>query len=203
MAQDVFVRFNTWIDVGNYLLVEKLVSKIEVEAFKEVAEMVDGSGTFQMESFRMKAMRKFAVYYNLQFEEMNYDDVANSPQGLRGWGEMNIAIPGIAGESGGPAGPVEAAPIPPPMAPKGGNAIIPEKHFKGRGTGRSRKKRADNKDTPAPKKKVKKELTAKQSTKANSKQIFTHLQWSQQIMQKVAGHSVGIPLYKVVFGRLP
>ncbi|CAK9002058.1 unnamed protein product [Durusdinium trenchii] len=195
--EDVFVRFNTWTDAENYLLVEKLVSKIEVEAFKEVAEMVDGSGTFQTESFRMKAMRKFAVYHNLQLEEVNYDDVANSPQGLRGWGEMNIAVPGIAGEGGGHASPVEPAPTLPPVDPEGGEAgglTIPNKQQpKGRGKGGPRKRGADNKDAPAPKRKVKKELTAEQSAEASSKQILTHLQWSQQIMQKVAGDGDDIP----------
>lgn len=190
--QDVFVMFNTWTEAENYLLVEKLVSKSEEEAWKEIAEMVDGSGTYATEAYKCKAIRKYAAYYGINPEGVDVEDLAKSPHGLKGWAEMSITVPGVgdppstlpsmpAGEPG-EAGETSPAPkAAPKRAPK--VKAAPKRRAE---TGGS--------NTPKPKTtKPKKELTADQEVEAKAKVILTQLQFSQQIVNKAAGSGDEIP----------
>ncbi|CAE7513217.1 unnamed protein product, partial [Symbiodinium pilosum] len=98
---DVFVEFNEWTQTENFLLVEKLSSSTQAEEWAEVVEQCDGSATFATESFRMKARRKYAVVNGLKFEDVTVEEVEKSPQGLKGWGEMVVTVPGIEEASKG------------------------------------------------------------------------------------------------------
>ena len=118
---------NTWTDAENYLLVEKLVSKTEEEAWKEVAEKSDGSGTYETESYKCKAIRKYAIYNGLAVEAVTLETVQSSPEGLVGWAEMNVVVPGIDSTPKPPATPQAAAAVPSENA-----ATEPEKS-KGKG----------------------------------------------------------------------
>lgn len=90
-----FRLYNTWTEADNYLLVEKLVSKCEEESWNDVAELVDSSGTFETESFKCKAVRKYAFFHGVPVESCKVQEVAATPQGLQGWAEMNVCIPGL------------------------------------------------------------------------------------------------------------
>lgn len=113
--------WNAWTDAQNYLLVEKLVAKSEEESWKEVAEMVDGSGTYATESYKCRAIRKFAATYGLAVEAVSLQDVIDSPQGLNGWAEMCVTVPGVAGE--GPATPSSGSPPLQMPSPAAGSAV--------------------------------------------------------------------------------
>ncbi|CAJ1356285.1 unnamed protein product [Effrenium voratum] len=66
---DAFVRYNSWTEAENFLLVEKLVSQSSEEAWREVAESADNSATYEL--------------------------VEQSVHGIKGWAEMNVMVPGI------------------------------------------------------------------------------------------------------------
>ena len=74
---------------------ERLSSSTQSEEWAEIVEQVDISDTFTTESFKLKARRKFAVANGKNFEEVTLAEVEQSPQGLRGWGEMALSVPGI------------------------------------------------------------------------------------------------------------
>jgi hypothetical protein len=169
---------NTWTDAENFLLVEKLVAKSEEEAWREVAEKCDGSGTFESEGFKCKAVRKYAAYHNVPVESVDVDTVANSPQGLEGWAEMNIVVPGI--EESKPATPCQGK-TPDPAEPE---APVPKGKAKAKAKAKSKSK---------PAKAAKREPTAMQGLENKSKEILTHLQWSSQVMEKMAGSGDAIP----------
>ena len=166
---------NTWTDAENFLLVEKLVQKSEEEAWREVAEKCDGSGTFESEGFKCKAVRKYAAYHNVAVESVDVETVANSPQGLEGWAEMNVVVPGI--DDSKPATPCTGHPTEP-------DAQQPTAKGKA-------KSKAKAKSKPA--KAAKREPTALQTLENKSKEILTHLQWSSQVMEKMAGSGDAIP----------
>ena len=84
-------------------MVEKLSSSTQAEEWAEVVEQCDGSATFATESFRMKARRKYAVVNGLKFEDVTVEEVEKSPQGLKGWGEMVVTVPGIEEAQSKPA----------------------------------------------------------------------------------------------------
>ena len=89
------MEYNSWTQAENYLLVERLSSSSVVEEWREVVEQVDESETFKTESYRLKARRKFAIAKNLPLADVDLEDVINSPQGLAGWAEMSVSVPGI------------------------------------------------------------------------------------------------------------
>ncbi|CAE6971965.1 unnamed protein product [Symbiodinium sp. CCMP2592] len=92
---DTFVEWNAWADAENYLLVERLSSSSTSEEWQEVVEMMDEGETFELESVRLKARRKYAASHQLSLEDVSLEDVVASPHGLQGWAEMVISVPGI------------------------------------------------------------------------------------------------------------
>ena len=168
---------NTWTDAENFLLVEKLVSKSEEEAWREVAEKCDGSGTFETEGFKCKAVRKYAAYHNVAVETVDVDTVANSPQGLEGWAEMTVVVPGIEESK--------------PATPQGKTPDPAEPDAKQPAAKSKAKAKAKSKSKPA--KAAKREPTSLQGLENKSKEILTHLQWSSQVMEKMAGAGDAIP----------
>ena len=92
LHQEAFVKWNSWTEAHNYLLVEKLVTKSEEESWKDLALMVDSSATFETESMKCQAARKYAAYYKIPVEQVQMEEVAKSPGGLRGWCEMQITV---------------------------------------------------------------------------------------------------------------
>lgn len=189
--QEIFVMHNTWTDAENYLLVEKLVSKTEEEAWKEVAEKCDGSGTYETESYKCKAIRKYAIYNGLAVEAVTLETVQSSPAGLVGWAEMNVVVPGIDSTPKPPATPQAAAAVPSENA-----ATEPEKS-KGKGKnkrGRGKEQESQEQSTrKTPRTKAKKELSGIQTAEASAKEILQFLQMSQQVMEKVAGSGDELP----------
>ena len=176
--QDAFVQFNEWTQAENFLLVEKLTSRCEVEEWKDVAELCDDSATFETASFRCKAVRKFAAYHNRDLESVTVEEVEKSPQGLRAWGEMNVVVPGLTS----PATPNGASTASATPVADGS-----EKVRKGRkSTG------GDGEAEPKPKR-ARKETTKEQEAEKSAKEILSHLQWSAQVMEKCAGHGDELP----------
>eukprot|EP00434_Breviolum_minutum_P027649 symbB.v1.2.024456.t1/scaffold2319.1/size82456/5 len=195
---DAFVRYNSWTDAENYLLVEKLVSKCEEESWREMAEMVDKSATFEMEAYRCQAIRKYAAYYNLPVESVKAEDAAKSPHGIRGWCEMQVTVPGITSSKGSPDGP--------PKDPKGKAAAKPKTKRGQAGVDggdataatAATAEEGDGDDQPEkPKrgqgKRPKTEQTGLQAAENKSKEILAQLHRSQQIMDKIAMHGDSIP----------
>ncbi|CAK9016517.1 unnamed protein product [Durusdinium trenchii] len=178
---DAFVKFNTWTEADNFLLVEKLVSKTEEEAWREVAEMTDGSGTYETESFKCKAVRKFAAHHGLQVEEVNIDDVVKSPLGLRGWGDYNIVVPGVSDHTLSEAAtePADAG----KDADTTGDGSVPRPKAKAKAKAKGKGGKVPGSERP---KKPKKELSTEQMSEQQSKEILTKLQRSQQIMEKIS-----------------
>ena len=161
---------NTWTDAENYLLVEKLVSKTEEEAWKEVAEKCDSSGTFETESYKCKAIRKYAIYHGLNWEGATLETVKSSPAGLAGWAEMNVVVPGI--DQTTPATPRSA--VPSAATPTG-----TEENKKGKGKGKNKRGRGKEQDEQEPGSrktmkvtKTKKELSSLQTAESTSKEIL-------------------------------
>ncbi|CAJ1390676.1 unnamed protein product, partial [Effrenium voratum] len=66
---DVFVRWNSWTEAHNYLLVERLITSTSEEAWKDVVAMHDSSGTFETESYKCKAIRKHAAFHRKECGE--------------------------------------------------------------------------------------------------------------------------------------
>eukprot|EP00435_Cladocopium_sp_Y103_P045967 s2022_g13.t1 len=191
---EIFVMHNTWTDAENYLLVEKLVSKSEEEAWKEVAEKCDSSGTYETESYKCKAIRKYAIFHGLAWEGVTLEQVQSSSAGLAGWAEMNVAVPGIDATSKGPATPQTAEPSAP--------ISTETENGKENGKGKGKNKRGRGKDQDSQEQgthktpkvtKPKKELSSLQTAEVKSKEILQFLQMSQQVMEKVAGSGDELP----------
>ena len=162
---------------------EKLTSKSEVEAWKDIAELCDDSATFESASFRCKAVRKFAAYHGRDLESVTVEEVEKSPQGLRAWGEMNVVVPGLSTPST-PASTGPENPVPTPNGTADGDG---EKGKKGK-----RKKNGETEGEPKSKK-TKKEMTKEQQAEKTAKEILGHLQWSAQIMERAAGAGDELP----------
>ncbi len=180
---------NTWTEAENFLLVEKLTSKSEEESWKEVAEMVDNSGTFKTESFKCKAVRKYAAHHGVAYESVTVEEVANSPQGLRGWAELTITVPGVVDapeDQEGPGQEAGAAVQPPGQK-------VPKPKASQSGNNRRRSAEAGASEGKEPKKRVKKEPTQEQQAEKNAKDILCQLAWSAQIMEKAAGDGNDLP----------
>ncbi|CAJ1334196.1 unnamed protein product [Effrenium voratum] len=92
---ETFTRYNAWTEADNYLLVESLVSQTSEEAWREVAESSDSSATYELEAYRTKARRKYAVVHGLALEAVNLETVEKSTHGIKGWAEMNVVVPNI------------------------------------------------------------------------------------------------------------
>ena len=189
--QEIFVMHNTWTDAENYLLVEKLVSKTEEEAWKEVAEKCDGSGTYETESYKCKAIRKYAIYNGLAVEAVTLETVQSSPAGLVGWAEMNVVVPGIDSTPKPPATPQAAAAVPSENA-----ATEPEKS-KGKGKnkrGRGKEQESQEQSTrKTPRTKAKKELSGIQTAEASAKEILQFLQWASKSWKKLQAQGTSCP----------
>lgn len=177
--QDAFVQFNEWTQAENFLLVEKLTSKSEVEAWQDVAELCDDSSTFESASFRCKAVRKFAAFHGRELESVSVEEVEKSPQGLRAWGEMNVVVPGLSSPTT-PAASTSGTPTPP-------NTETAEKPRKGK------KKKTDEDEDQPKAKRTKKEASKEQQAEKAAKEILSHLQWSAQVMEKCAGAGDELP----------
>lgn len=65
------------------------------ESWSDVAEMCDTNATYETESFKCKALRKYAAYHGKELQNVTMDEVAQSPQGLQGWGEMDVIVRGV------------------------------------------------------------------------------------------------------------
>ena len=187
--------YNTWTEADNYLLVEKLVSKCEEESWKDVAVLIDSSGTFETESFKCKAVRKYAFFHGLAVESCKVQDVAATPQGLQGWAEMNVCIPGrndFDTSSGVPVttGSDPSAATSPSEEGSPGKDGAPTPKAKA-------KAKAKGKATPKPKAagggRTKKEVSAEQAAEKAVKEILSNHQMATQIMEKVAGQGDDLP----------
>lgn len=197
--QDAFVKWNSWTEAENYLLVEKLVSKTEQEEWKEMATMVDKSDTYATQAYKCKAMRKYASYYGVPMESVKIEDVAKSPHGIRGWAEMSVIVPGVNDKDKDDA---SSAKTP---KPKGGAKAKAKAKAKALTDGVDDSAAAgeeqsggDPNEQPAPRrgsggKRVKKEMTTTQVNEGKSKEMMAQIQKSQQIMDKIAAYGDGIP----------
>ena len=72
------MKWNDWTEAYNYLLVEKLVTSTNEESWKDVVAMHDSSATFETESVRCKAMRKFAAFHNKAVESCTIEEVVDA-----------------------------------------------------------------------------------------------------------------------------
>lgn len=185
------MKWNAWKKAYNYLLVEKLVSKCEEEAWREVATMVDQSATFETESMKCQAARKYACYYEMPVESVKMEDVVNSPRGVRGWCEMQITVPGINDKDTGASEQPET---------QAGSKKAKKQAKKRGGDSTAGAPGEDQASEPAPKaaaktkgEKPKKEQTEVQKNEDIAKTILAQLQRSQQIMAKVSGHGDALP----------
>ncbi|CAJ1386233.1 unnamed protein product, partial [Effrenium voratum] len=175
---DVFVRWNSWTEAHNYLLVERLITSTSEEAWKDVVAMHDSSGTFETESYKCKAIRKYAAFHRKAPEACSIDDVVKSPHGLKGWAEMQIAVPGV---EEGLAVPAASTPSPPGAPPLGDPAAVDGQE---RGEKAKRgSRRANAKGSAKPK--AKKELSQEKEAENTAKDIICKVQKSQQIMEKI------------------
>ena len=190
------MRYNSWTDAENYLLVEKLVSKCEEETWREMAEMVDKSATFEMEAYKCQAIRKYAAYYNLPLESVKAEEVAKSPHGIRGWCEIQVTVPGIndkpsKGETKDDKPQPKSKAAAKGRAKRGQAGLHP-----GEGEVATAEGEGGDDDGRPPKKnprKAKKEPSSVQAAENKSKEILAQLHRSQQIMDKIAVHGDSIP----------
>ena len=178
LAQEAFTKYNAWTEADNFLLVECLVSQTSEEAWREVAERSDNSGTFDLESTHAKARRKYAAV----LESVDIKKVEDSRHGIQGWAEMNVVVAGINdGTREGP-NPVmvtepksaEAVPEPktkPKPAPAKGGNVKPKAKGKG---------------------KAKKEGDVKELEK-DAKDLLCKMQRSQAQMEQLCGEGSELP----------
>ena len=151
------------------------------ESWSDVAELCDSSATFQLESYRCKAMRKYACYHGKQLESVTLEEVVSSPQGLQAWADMQVAVPGISGGDGqNPVTPAvsggsRTTETPPPVTPK------------------PRGKRGVDGDGEPSRKKTKKEPSTLQKAESSAKQVLTHLAWSSQVMDRCTQQADSFP----------
>ena len=89
------MEWNAWTQTETYLLVEKLSSSTQAEEWREVVEQCDSSASFETEAFQLKARRKYACVKGISFESVTLADVEKSLQGLAGWADINVTVPGI------------------------------------------------------------------------------------------------------------
>ena len=180
--KEAFVSFNEWTEAENFLLIEKLVSMSHEEAWSDMAELCDSSATFQLESYRCRAMRKYACYHGKSVEKVTLEEVQNSPQGLQAWAEMSVAVPGISTEGGAPSPAPSSSPgttsvggTPPPVTP-------------------AKRRRGGGGDDGEPtRKKTKKEPTSLQKAESAAKEVLTHLAWSSQVMDRCTQQADSFP----------
>ena len=164
------------------LLVERLSSSTHQEEWSEVIQQVDKSDTYKTE----EAKRKYAICKNVPFQSVELEEVENSPQGLAGWAEMCISVPGIeetSSEAGSNAGtPVRSGKTPSSPAPKkkGGKRTAAE------AVGAAPCDEEDNK-ARKPKKTTSLEVKANKEAEKLSKELICMLVRSQQAMGKVSG----------------
>ncbi|CAJ1382340.1 unnamed protein product [Effrenium voratum] len=170
---EVFVKWNDWTEAYNYLLVEKLVTSTNEESWKDVVAMHDSSATFETESVRCKAMRKFAAFHNKAVESCTIEEVVGSPHGIAGWAEMQIAVPGVDDGAG-------SAPGTP--APNASDPKEKPKNSKARGGAKG-----------AAKPKAKKELSQEKEAENFAKEMMCKVQKSQQIMDKILNLGDDLP----------
>ena len=170
---------------------EKLVSKCEKEAWKEMAISVDNSSTFDTEASKCKAMRTYACYYQIPLDSVKIEDVAKSPHGIQGWCEMNVTVPGINDkvDTSQPAAKVKAKAKAKDKAKKPG-ADEPDV---GDGETKDQEEGKHRKHGQKQGNKVKKEITPVKAAEDQSKDIMAQLQKSQQIMDKVSGSGDELP----------
>ena len=107
----MFTQWNSWTKTDTFLLVEKLSSSTQAQEWQEVVEQVDNSCSFEQEALRIKARRKYAVVKAVPFESVTVEDVERSPQGLHGWADLHITVPGI--EDAARSGSGDSAPTTP------------------------------------------------------------------------------------------
>ena len=125
-----------------------------------MAEMCDTNATYETESFKCKALRKYAAYHGKELQNVTMDEVAQSPQGLQGWGEMEVIVRGI-NESMPPTPATSSTPTPNVAPGAAGSGDT------GTGTAGTRGKRrgrggGEESDVDKPRKKAKREVTGAQ-----------------------------------------
>lgn len=187
------MRWNSWTKAYNYLLVEKLVTKSEEESWKEMAIMVGSSATFETESMKCQAARKYAAYYKVPLESVKMEEITNSPRGVRGWCELNVVVPGVNDKE------KDSEPAPKAVPKKGSRKAAavedqgqPAEEDAG-GDGGTGSRRSSAGGTGGRAKKTKKEQSATQQAESQAKSMLAQLQRSQQIMSKISGHGDEIP----------
>ena len=186
--QETFTRYNTWTEADNFLLVEKLVSQTSEEAWREVAESVDNSATYELESFRAKARRKYAVVHGISYEAVDMEKVEKSLHGVQGWADMNVVVPGInegTRESANPImrpSPIEGAPEEETDLPG------PKAKAKGKAKGKPNSKRSSGGG-----KKAKKEGPDTKDLEKEARESLMKAQRSQSLMENVCGSGADIP----------
>ena len=184
---DAFVEYNSWTDAETYLLVERLSSTSTSEEWQEVVEMIDESETFALESFRLKAKRKFAIANKLSLEEVALEDVQGSPQGLQGWADMVISVPGIEQVDDGSSVASVACPVTPASkADKRKREASPPTGEKPAG-----KQGGNGKGKAKPKSSAASKHNKEQEKKA--KELLCMLERSQQIVDRVVGEADRFP----------
>ena len=152
------------------------------ESWSDVAEMCDSSATFQLESYRWKAMRKYACYHNKPLESVTLEEVSNPPQGLQVWAEMDVVVPGVSSENTGGTTPAVSG----AGTGTGGSELHTPTPKRGRGGG--------GQDGEAPsRKKTKKEPTSLQAAETSAKEVLTHLVWSSQVMDRASQQADSFP----------
>ena len=197
-AQDVFVEWNSWTQTETYLLVERLSSSTQAEEWKEVVEQCDASATYETEAYHIKARRKFAVAKGLALEAVSLEDVEASPQGIHGWADINISVPGIeeASTSGDPVPTTPAGSI----TRKRSHSTSPEDEEKApantasdsKGPGSNKKPKAENpKAKPAAKKKS--ESQELRMAEKSAKNLIVLIQRAQQVVDTITGHVDSFP----------
>ena len=99
------------LDTGreHFLLVERLISSSVEEEWRDIVEKCDGSETFALEAFHLKARREYAIARGLTLQDVTLEEVENSPQGLQAWADMCVSVPGIEEDPNAPSPPPSAA----------------------------------------------------------------------------------------------
>ena len=177
------MQHNSWTDATNYLLVEKLVSMSHQESWSDVAEMCDNHATYQTESFKCKALRKFAAYHGKELQNVTIDEVVPVAAGVGGLGEMDVIVRGVNDSM--PATPATSS-TGTPVVGGGDDGETKPNRRRGKGGG------GGDGEKP-PRKKTKKELTGLQLAEADAKQMLSNLAWSAQIVEKAAGQADQFP----------
>ncbi|CAJ1418628.1 unnamed protein product [Effrenium voratum] len=185
---DAFVRYNSWTEAENFLLVEKLVSQSSEEAWREVAESADNSATYELESYRTKACRKYAVVHGLSLEAVDITKVEQSMHGIKGWAEMNVVVAGINDGARDTPNPVIRPPAPLEAgATEGEGGPEPKSKARAKGKAKANSKRQSKGKV------AKKEGADAKELEKEVRENLMKMQRSQSLMENVCGSGSELP----------